>query len=53
MHGFLRPVMRGKKEKEQQKAEKYKLNEGGKTAFERCKHKYECICKPLTIKERL
>ena len=42
------PVVWGKKEeKDQQKAEKHKLNEGGKAAFERCKRKCECICRPL------
>ena len=35
-----RPVMWGKKkEKDEQKAEKHKFNEGGKAAFERCKYK--------------
>ena len=48
-----RLAMWGKREeKDQQKAEKHKLNEGGKAAFERCKRKCECIRKPPIIKER-
>ena len=51
---FSIPVMWGKKEeKDQQRVEKHKLNEGGKAAFERCKQKCECIRKPPTIYERL
>ena len=46
---FSIPVMWGKKEeKDQQRAEKQKLNEGGKAAFERCKQKCECTRKPPT-----
>ena len=51
---FSIPVMWGKKEeKDQQRAEKQKLNKGGKAAFERCKQKCECIRKPPTIYEKL
>ena len=40
MRRFLKTGYGGKKEeKDQQKAEKHKLNEGGKAAFERCKCK--------------
>ena len=39
---FLKPIMCGKKEeKDQQKAEKHKLNEGHKSAFERCTLVYQ------------
>ena len=35
-------------EKDQQKAEKQNMNEGGKAVFERCKQKGECTRKPPT-----